>query len=389
VSSVVARAVHFRALIDSVSGDGRPTLQQGSHHTHKNHLGSASVMTIQTVHVIVIAHPDDESMFFIPTIRSILRDGSNKNGGCGMVWLLCLTTGNYDGLGEARKQEVIQAAKLLGICNVIVRDDDETGLKDHPRERWDKVKVAGVVRLTLLEEHRILMTTMTKQGNDDLNDNNVDCHYQYVLVTFDSHGISGHVNHIDTYHGVCHLMSTTMDGEIHHEMMKKGNDDDIGSLTTTKGQQHRLRLVGAWQLHSERNLFFKYLPIVSWIRLLVSCILVLITGMPTHGACPTSTPDWCTIDNYNHVDGDDYNATTATTMVAPPRIIICRLSNPTLNWKAMATHQSQFVWYRRLFVVFSCYTYYNILTPLSETGNNHQPPEEEQLQLDFSKRKTS
>ena len=38
-----------------------------------------------------------------------------------------------------------------------------------------------------------------------------------------------------------------------------------------------------------------------------------------------------------------------------------RLQQPALNWRAMASHTSQFVWYRRLFVVFSCYTYVNRL----------------------------
>jgi N-acetylglucosaminylphosphatidylinositol deacetylase len=32
---------------------------------------------------------------------------------------------------------------------------------------------------------------------------------------------------------------------------------------------------------------------------------------------------------------------------------------PWLVWKAMAAHVSQFLWYRRLSVVFSCYTYHN------------------------------
>lgn len=33
--------------------------------------------------------------------------------------------------------------------------------------------------------------------------------------------------------------------------------------------------------------------------------------------------------------------------------------SPTLAWKAMSTHHSQFVWYRKLFVVFSRYIYMN------------------------------
>ena len=35
--------------------------------------------------------------------------------------------------------------------------------------------------------------------------------------------------------------------------------------------------------------------------------------------------------------------------------------NPGVNWRAMAAHASQFIWFRRLFLAFSCYTYINCL----------------------------
>ena len=38
-----------------------------------------------------------------------------------------------------------------------------------------------------------------------------------------------------------------------------------------------------------------------------------------------------------------------------------------INWCAMARHASQFVWYRRLFVVFSSYTYCNTLRRIPTT----------------------
>ena len=36
-------------------------------------------------------------------------------------------------------------------------------------------------------------------------------------------------------------------------------------------------------------------------------------------------------------------------------------SNPIYAWKAMKMHHSQFVWYRKLFIVFSRYAYVNTL----------------------------
>jgi N-acetylglucosaminylphosphatidylinositol deacetylase len=41
--------------------------------------------------------------------------------------------------------------------------------------------------------------------------------------------------------------------------------------------------------------------------------------------------------------------------------IYCWNWNLALAWQAMAAHRSQFVWYRRLFVLFSCYAYVNVL----------------------------
>ena len=55
----------------------------------------------RTLTVLVTAHPDDESMFFVPTLQGLVRDQIN------IVWILwqlrrATTTGNYDGLGAIR-----------------------------------------------------------------------------------------------------------------------------------------------------------------------------------------------------------------------------------------------------------------------------------------------
>jgi N-acetylglucosaminylphosphatidylinositol deacetylase len=84
-------------------------------------------------------------------------------------------------------------------------------------------------------------------------------------------------------------------------------------------------------------LIFKYLPVVSWVLLAVSMF---------SSSAPTASTT---------IPGDTNN------------IRIYRLNKPSLNWKVMAAHQSQFVWYRRLFVVFSCYTYCNKLKLISRS----------------------
>lgn len=54
--------------------------------------------------LFVVAHPDDESMFFTPMISQITKDPRYS------VFLLCLSTGNADGLGNRRLFEVHSCA---------------------------------------------------------------------------------------------------------------------------------------------------------------------------------------------------------------------------------------------------------------------------------------
>lgn len=236
------------------------------------------------VYVLVFAHPDDESMFFLPTIGWLVDQGQQ-------VWFLCLTTGNYDGLGSVREKELEQAGILLGASKVIIRNDNNNSnaaILDHPTKRYDKQIVAKAIQDSL---------SKYKEQN-------------FVLISFDEMGVSGHVNHTDVYYGVRELMEQQQQQQ----------------------QDSSLSLLEAWYLESERNMVAKYIPLVSWLLLLISCF---VTTRFTSYAYTSSNKN--------------------------SRMVV-RMHNPKLNWAAMATHTSQFVWYRRLFVVFSCYTYSNKLT---------------------------
>mmetsp|Transcript_1504 Transcript_1504/g.4848 ORF Transcript_1504/g.4848 Transcript_1504/m.4848 type:complete len:131 (+) Transcript_1504:68-460(+) len=50
--------------------------------------------TYEDVVILVIAHPDDESMFFFPTLARLSAERP--------VHILCLSDGGYDGCGPAR-----------------------------------------------------------------------------------------------------------------------------------------------------------------------------------------------------------------------------------------------------------------------------------------------
>ena len=67
--------------------------------------------------LLVTAHPDDECMFFTPSIRSFIEEGYS-------IDLLCLSRGNYDGQGEIRAKEVSKSASILGIRETFIVEDE-------------------------------------------------------------------------------------------------------------------------------------------------------------------------------------------------------------------------------------------------------------------------
>ena len=110
--------------------------------------------------ILIIAHPDDECMFFYPTISRAKR-----------LHILCLSNGGYDGLGEQREEELQRAARRLGASATCVNN---AALQDGPHA-WDPSVVAANVGPWL--------------------------HAGAVVVTFDRYGASGHANHVAVYHG--------------------------------------------------------------------------------------------------------------------------------------------------------------------------------------------
>ncbi len=59
--------------------------------------------------LLVIAHPDDETMFFGPTLLGLCRQRGAD------VHLLCLSNGDYRQKGRVRKKELYRACTVLGL----------------------------------------------------------------------------------------------------------------------------------------------------------------------------------------------------------------------------------------------------------------------------------
>ena len=205
----------------------------------------------------VFAHPDDETLFFLPTILHCLHHHLP-------ISLLCLSTGNADGLGRTRQKELLSLTHTLHIppASLLIIDDER--LQDGLTTSWPFKPIADHV-----DEWR------RSRGVS-------------AIVTFDSSGVSQHPNHCAIHHAL-------------NELCYRQHGLHCYTLLSFPLPQKYLSIVGAlWGWGGRGGV--KDMLFVHW--------------------------DW------------------------------------RVNWRCMRAHWSQLVWYRRLFLIFSVYTYVNVLQPM-------------------------
>ena len=88
--------------------------------------------------LLVIAHPDDEAMFFSPLLIN-LRQNLCK------VSLLCLSTGNFDGLGSKRSEEILYSADHYDISREKVKVIDHERLQDGACNNWSPELIKSIL----------------------------------------------------------------------------------------------------------------------------------------------------------------------------------------------------------------------------------------------------
>ncbi|KAK9974488.1 hypothetical protein ABG768_022581 [Culter alburnus] len=130
----------------------------------------------ETRALLVTAHPDDECMFFAPTILKLVESQAS-------VYLLCLSTGNYNNQGVQRKRELLDSCAVLGIPSNHVTVIDDKELPDDPAVQWSTALVSSLI-LKHIQKYSISL-----------------------VLTFDGRGVSGHANHIAIYKTLSHLAS--------------------------------------------------------------------------------------------------------------------------------------------------------------------------------------
>lgn len=202
---------------------------------------TATFPTLQNKRIcLLIAHPDDEAMFFAPAVLSLTRPELGNH-----LKILCLSSGNADGLGEVRKKELVKSGMQLGLRNtsdVLVLDDPQ--FPDSMIATWDAKAISTLLTSTFAPR-------MAKISAKSKPETNID-----VLITFDRGGISSHPNHISLYHGAVTFIRTVMQ---HHA----GWDPAIKLYTLTSV-----------------NIFRKYISVLDSPLLIIKTIFQKKEGQP-------------------------------------------------------------------------------------------------------------
>ncbi|GAP88812.1 putative N-acetylglucosaminyl-phosphatidylinositol de-N-acetylase [Rosellinia necatrix] len=149
---------------------------------------------------LLIAHPDDEAMFFAPTVLALTRPESGNH-----VKILCLSSGNADGLGDTRRRELVKSAKILGLRkeeDVFVLDDPD--FPDSMTTKWDSERISALLCRAFAPH----LAASKSSARDEAPTAVID-----ILITFDRSGVSSHPNHISLYHGARSFISTLLRGK--------------------------------------------------------------------------------------------------------------------------------------------------------------------------------
>lgn len=166
---------------------------------------------------LLIAHPDDEAMFFAPTVLALTKPELGNH-----LKILCFSSGTHahpsqlnnhpdlslpgdaDGLGHVRKKELQQSAKHLGVrseSDVFVVDDPSR-FPDSMTKQWADADISSLLASAFAPELGGFgpASSQRKKQNGSVAAKTPLATID-VLLTFDQHGISNHPNHTSLYHG--------------------------------------------------------------------------------------------------------------------------------------------------------------------------------------------
>ena len=372
--------------------------------TNNNHYLTTPIS--QSMWLLITAHPDDESMFFIPTLRNLINFSSSnqkdtKSDNNTNIQLLCLSNGDYRDIsdGPIRTKETYKACSIIGIQNdsrttaaVTVLNDDR--MKDGPNEVWSEDLIANSILEHICKAiPSMLDESITKpdkkqdyilSGPKDkkkmqqswcymdhkstpqspkakTKDLNIVQTIDINLLTFDKGGVSNHPNHIDVFKGVQYFLNEkciveTCKSSEQHNIAKlrlyqeKSNNNIAIELNVSL---HTLRTISNPLYKYFLWMFVDIIPyLFIWLFQVVIFLVYFLLGGLLWGK-KGSSPQ---IQQFSGKRSIKRGGNSCQQY---------RIMDPILVWRAMAAHYSQFVWYRRLSVMFSRYTYINDLEKIN------------------------
>eukprot|EP00922_Rhytidocystis_sp_ex-Travisia-forbesii_P024201 GHVS01035555.1.p2 GENE.GHVS01035555.1~~GHVS01035555.1.p2 ORF type:complete len:413 (-),score=94.79 GHVS01035555.1:1482-2720(-) len=338
---------------------------------------------------VVIAHPDDEAMFFVPTLEVLggakriqevvvgeadslaadvachQRDSSQQRGTHEEVvcwvqpwwrcclgyiislfhyvvtllyppvnhleilksqstssvefYILCMSTGNVSGEGPQRVRELAESAFYLGVTSVVVVDD--IALPDSMAAHWSPNRVGQYVQL-FVESFGI-----------------------QTVLTFDAGGVSHHPNHLAVHHGVRSFWKKThcsKPEKMLSRRMSKQDGVDESMLHYAGGCPVRCwkpKNIDEGEGRPSRS---------------ARCCCERVMCLETTGLLRKYTGPLELLLPW-----------IRCAMMPKRDMVVATSWRPWKVWRAMSLHTSQFVYYRKLFVIFSRYAYVNTLFELS------------------------
>ncbi|KAF8633169.1 hypothetical protein AX17_004670 [Amanita inopinata Kibby_2008] len=254
--------------------------------------------------LLLTAHPDDECFFFAPTVLALAAHSRRHDATDHELFSLTLSTGNADGLGDVRGRELQGSLEVLGIAPERWWVVDHADLQDNITLEWNPETIANVVRPYVLKYG---ITT---------------------ILTFDHEGISSHPNHKALPDGVKHLIHT-------HNATSPSPPPRLFSLIstpiTTKYNGILSPLLAKFDLYTNRALYYLEIAFVHVLEML---------GVPI-----TSEP------------GKSNYAADRPHFIMP--VFVSGFQEYWQAAKAIRAHQSQLVWFRYLYILFSRYMWVN------------------------------
>jgi N-acetylglucosaminylphosphatidylinositol deacetylase len=244
--------------------------------------------------MLITAHPDDEVMFFLPTMKYV-------------DVVLCLSDGNANGLGNIRKIELKQAVKALSRGKVEIIS---TKFQDGFKQEWNANDIALEIESTL----------------NVIDTNNKPI----ILLTFDEIGISNHPNHIACHYGVEEFLYRNRK-QLFSQKSTATDQDDVDSIIPNHHNKKKIEMIHAFSLKSD-SILKKFTSVIG------VTIHILMKNLLQRQPCK------CCIFNASMI----------------------------YAYQAMMLHQSQFVWFRKIFVIMARCLYLNEFMEISGEDNKNK-----------------